>query len=170
MRLGAAGLVAAAAAAWAGLLVATPLLARSGSESAAVAAALSYRTTSIICHQQRARSFALGGAQLPVCARCLGLYAGGAVGALFSVGWLWRRRRVAARGPGPPLARLRLAMVVLALPTIGSWAIEFGLGIFVPNLARGVTAVPLGAAIGALVTAWAGGASFDDNAAATAIH
>ena len=36
----------------------------------------------LICHQRPERSFHLAGAQLPVCARCLGLYAGGAAGAI----------------------------------------------------------------------------------------
>jgi uncharacterized membrane protein len=34
------------------------------------------------CHQRVARSFALGGGMMPVCARCLGIYLGLGLGAL----------------------------------------------------------------------------------------
>lgn len=170
MRLGTAGLVAAAATAWAGLLVGTPMLARAEGQTATVVAAVTYRAGAVICHQQRARSFAAGGVSVPVCARCLGLYVGGAAGAILGVGWLWVRRRADPAAPGLRLARLRLAMVVIAVPTLASWAIEHGLGLEISNLARAVAAAPFGAAIGALVAAWAGGVSFDDTAPVSAIH
>ena len=40
-----------------------------------------YAAGSLICHQRPERSFHLLGAQLPVCARCMGIYAGAAVAA-----------------------------------------------------------------------------------------
>ena len=55
--------------AWVALLVAAPLL-------PAAPAALIYVLGSRICHQISERSFHVDGAQLPVCARCLGIYAG----------------------------------------------------------------------------------------------
>ncbi|MEJ7714152.1 MAG: DUF2085 domain-containing protein [Pyrinomonadaceae bacterium] len=45
-------------------------------------AAFIYRPLSYICHQIPERSFQLVGHPLPICARCLGLYAGFFVGAL----------------------------------------------------------------------------------------
>jgi uncharacterized membrane protein len=68
-----APLVALVAAAWLALLVATPLL-------PTPIAALTYAVGSFICHQLPERSFHLSGFQLPVCARCLGIYAGLAIG------------------------------------------------------------------------------------------
>ena len=47
-----------------------------------IAAAAVYAAGSLVCHQRPERSFHLAGAQLPVCARCLGLYVGGFVGAI----------------------------------------------------------------------------------------
>ena len=45
-----------------------------------------YAAGRIICHQRPERSFHLGATALPVCARCLGLYAGAAVVALLMLG------------------------------------------------------------------------------------
>src|SRR5262245_16870995 len=45
-------------------------------------AALPYAIGAVICHQQSARSFALWSQQLPVCARCTGIYVGAAITAL----------------------------------------------------------------------------------------
>ena len=46
------------------------------------AAAVMYAAGSFICHQIPERSFHLDGIQLPVCARCFGLYGGGALGSM----------------------------------------------------------------------------------------
>ncbi|HYX70804.1 MAG TPA: DUF2085 domain-containing protein [Terriglobales bacterium] len=45
-----------------------------------------------VCHQEAERSFWLWGAPVAVCARCLGIYLGAAVG-----GWLRWQRRAAVR-------------------------------------------------------------------------
>ena len=39
----------------------------------------------LVCHQQPERSFVLFGGNVAVCARCLGIYLGAAVGLLFRV-------------------------------------------------------------------------------------
>jgi hypothetical protein len=44
-----------------------------------------YGAGSVLCHQLPARSFHLWATQLPVCARCTGIYAGGAIAAVVSV-------------------------------------------------------------------------------------
>ena len=62
------------ATAWLVLLVAAPIL------PIPVAGAL-YAIGSHICHQRPDRSFHLLTAQLPVCGRCTGIYAGAALGA-----------------------------------------------------------------------------------------
>jgi uncharacterized membrane protein len=47
-----------------------------------------------ICHHDPARTLAIGGELLPVCARCTGLYAGAALGGVVGLGW--RLNRVGA--------------------------------------------------------------------------
>src|SRR5215510_4200237 len=41
-----------------------------------------YQVGSLVCHQLSERSFHVWGAQLPVCARCTGLYTGAAAAAI----------------------------------------------------------------------------------------
>ena len=60
------------AAAGVGLVFAAPLLAGSGH---GWAASFVYRAFAGLCHQQAARSFAVGGHALAVCARCAWIYA-----------------------------------------------------------------------------------------------
>ena len=43
-----------------------------------------YAVGSIVCHQRPERSFHLWGAQMPVCARCTGIYMGAALASLLS--------------------------------------------------------------------------------------
>ena len=96
-----------------------------------------------ICHQRPERSFFIGGAQLPVCARCTGLYVGAAVAAPLA---LVIATRLSARG-----ARVALAMA--ALPTALTWTLEFtGIAAF-SNVVRFVAALPLGLAAAWLVLA-----------------
>ena len=41
-----------------------------------------YLVGSFLCHQRPERSFFLWGSQMPVCARCIGIYAGAAIAAM----------------------------------------------------------------------------------------
>lgn len=59
-----------------GLVVATPFLAASGGQ----AAALLYEAFAPVCHQIAERSFHLAGHPLAVCHRCFGFYAGFTLG------------------------------------------------------------------------------------------
>jgi uncharacterized membrane protein len=91
----------------------------------------------LVCHQRVARSFAIGGHPMPVCARCTGLYVSGAAGAL--VAWL-----------GLPLVprRTRAVILVAAVPTLATIAVEWA-GLGQPgNPARAMAALPLGGACG----------------------
>jgi uncharacterized membrane protein len=168
VRLAAAAVIALAAAGWVALLVAAPRLISSADGDAAVAsAAWAYRAGALVCHQQAGRSFARGGVPLPVCARCTGLYAGGAGGALLA----WLAVAAARRRPlALSLLRWRWLTGVSALPLLAAWTVEHVLGLGVTNLARFTTALPLGAVAAMVVVIWAGGGRFDDSGAATAIH
>ena len=111
---------------WVALLLAAPVLA------APLGAAL-YGIGAAICHQLPERSFHLAGSQLPVCARCIGIYLGAAAGLTW--GRTWPRARVAAA----------------AIPTAATVLLE-AVGIWHPsNVTRMFAGVPLGAAAAALL-------------------
>jgi uncharacterized membrane protein len=96
-----------------------------------------YRLASGVCHQRPERSFAIRGVQLPVCARCAGLYVSGAAGALAA--WLGRRKA--------PVDS-RAVLFVAALPTAATIPVEW-LGLSgLSNAIRAAAALPLGGAAG----------------------
>jgi hypothetical protein len=155
---------------WAAWLVAAPFLAAGRSGGAALfASGLTYRAGAVICHQQAERSFRVAGISMPVCARCFGLYAGAASGAVAALLWVLARSRRAGRPLRLPLTRFRVLVLSSGGPTLAAWTVEHLAGIPVPAGARALAAVPLGAAVAALVALWAGGAAFDDAPPATAI-
>ncbi len=122
--------LAAAAVIWAALLAAAPVL-------PAVIAAPLYAIGSLICHQIPERSFHLAGAQLPVCARCIGIYAGVAVSV---AGW----------GAGTRLDS-RALVVAGAMPVAVTVSLEW-LGIWHPsNAVRAASGLLLGLAVGIAV-------------------
>jgi len=105
---------------------------------------------SVICHQRPERSFFVDGHQLPVCARCTGLYLSGVVGLL---GWvvfkIVRRWHALVIEPRRALA----VVLIAAVPTVvsvasGSLGMADG-----TNLWRAMLAVPLGISAGAVVAA-----------------
>jgi uncharacterized membrane protein len=148
VRLYASPLLIAVAWIWVALLLAAPLAAAGVPLSAAT-----YAFGSLICHQQHTRSLHLGGAQLPVCARCTGLYAGAAFGVLLFP--LLRAERLCPAGV--TMSRLRLVLIASAIPTAASWGLEAA-GLAHPsNVARLIAALPLGAVVGAVVLATAAG-------------
>jgi uncharacterized membrane protein len=103
-----------------------------------------YAAGSFICHQIPERSFHIAAAQLPVCARCTGLYAGGLVGIIV---WLARARRPFAA------AAARRVFVIAAMPTVLT-ATTATLGWWdAGNALRALLALPLGIAVGAIVAA-----------------
>ena len=92
---------------------------------------------SVVCHQRDERSFHFNGQRLPVCGRCTGLYLAGAIGALIA----WRGRGLAPSRP-------RQLLILAALPTIATIAVEWA-GIIDPgNTLRAVAAVALGGTAG----------------------
>jgi uncharacterized membrane protein len=139
---------------WVTAVLAAPAAASSGGVIGLTAAAVTYSAGAIVCHQRPERSFHYGTAQLPVCARCLGLYLGGFGGALF---WLVlsgigrRRAEHVLRLTATPT--VRAVLLIAAIPTVASvasgWIGWWDAG----NVVRAVFAVPLGVAVGATVSA-----------------
>jgi uncharacterized membrane protein len=129
--------LAFAALAWLALLVAAPIL------PAGVAAAL-YAIGSQVCHQRPDRSFHVAGAQLPVCARCIGIYSGAAIGAMAAIAA--RARGILAHMPS------RLLLIAGAVPTAATVAAEWSGAWGGSNAARAAAGMPLGC-VAALVVA-----------------
>ena len=109
-----------------------------------------YAAGSVICHQLPERSFFLDERQLPVCARCAGLYLSGAAGFL---GWfIWKTARGWQRFVVPPRAAVAI-VIVAGVPTALSYATGV-IGVWDgSNITRALLAVPLGASAGAVVAA-----------------
>jgi uncharacterized membrane protein len=113
---------------WLVLLVAAPVV-------PTAIATVAYAIGSLICHQRPERSFHIDAAQLPVCARCLGIYAGAAIGACVRL----------APGTDVPVTA-RTALIAGAVPTLATIALELT-GVWAPgNIARSVAGLPLGLA------------------------
>ena len=137
--------------AWSLLLPLTALAAGREHDTALVyaSAALVYAVGGIVCHQLPERSFHLWSQQLPVCARCTGLYLGAALAALADVPRGIRTHTALALA-----ARCARAMLFMtAVPTIVTLAHEWITGAMPSNMIRAVAAVPLGAATALLVLA-----------------
>ena len=109
-----------------------------------------YSVGAVICHQRPERSFFIDGHQLPVCARCTGLYLSGLVGAAgwFGVKLARRWRRVAV----DPRMAVRL-LILASMPTLISVATAMVALWDGSNVTRAVFAIPLGATAGAIVAA-----------------
>lgn len=138
----AASVLAAATVAWVALIVLTPLALAHGYVTLPTVV---YEACSLICHQRPERSFHLLGIQLPVCARCFGLYASGAVGAVAA-------SLAAARvSLTEPTADPRAWLLVAAVPTAVTLGCEWS-GLWYPTGAsRAVAAIPLGLTAGWVV-------------------
>jgi hypothetical protein len=116
-----------------------------------VAAMVVYGAGAVLCHQQPSRSFHPWGVQMPVCARCLGIYAGAALASLAAIIAIRRR----ATGGGMALApRLTpTAFVLAAVPTLLTLVFEWWSGQMPSHWTRAAAGVPLGAIVTAVVVA-----------------
>ncbi len=142
---------------WLATLVAVPfaMAHEVGGRPATALSAGSYLVGGLICHQRPTRSFRLWGVQMPVCARCAGLYGGAALGAVVVGAWpsghrrAGRIRRDSSRGllGGERVPALRWVVVGAAVPTGVSVVMET-LGIVEGSaVIRAVGAIPLGVAV-----------------------
>jgi predicted membrane protein DUF2085 len=132
---------------------------------------LVYAIGSLVCHQLPARSFHLWSVPLPVCARCMGVYAGAAIAAVVaSLRSLQlplaasvkapsvrrnfdRRRRPDATGvfPGTTATFWRSALIVGAMPTAATLAYEWATAQTPANWIRASAGFPLGAVVALIV-------------------
>ena len=161
---------------WLLLVLLTPaVLARDiGGRAVTLASAGTYLLGGLICHQRPERSFHPEGVQMPVCARCFGLYLGGGLGVLAALGFRrrgggageWPGRRPGGRGGGGGAlhpaagvgerggaaanrapAWLRWAVLAAAVPT----GVTFGAEMvgWLPSIGelRAAAGVPLGVAV-----------------------
>ena len=135
---------------WAVLVIATPTLAasRSVDDLGVRLATVAYAAGSFICHQRPDRSFAMHGIALPVCGRCTGIYVGAAIGAIVALLPWWSGRLSRAS-----TSWWRRAIVLAAVPTAVSFAVEWLTPIPVSNLARAAAGVVAGVAVAAYVIA-----------------
>jgi uncharacterized membrane protein len=105
-----------------------------------LAPAVLFPVGTFICHQRPERSFFTHGHQLPVCARCTGLYVGAALAT-----------PIALVATAMASSRARWSLALAAVPTAVTWTLEFaGLAHF-SNASRFVAALPLGFAAAWLV-------------------
>ena len=147
--------LALAAIGWALALVGAPYGATHAThrEPGFVASAAVYGFSSIICHQRRDRTFLAWGAQLPVCARCTGLYGGAAAGALLAALLADHRRWGRLRTQSiESLRAWRIGLVLAAVPTVVTILLEQTWIAHVSNWARALTSAPLGAVVAWIVT------------------
>jgi uncharacterized membrane protein len=133
-------LTAIGAGIWLGLVLVAPLL-------PTPVAGLVYLAGSLICHQLPERSFHVGAAQLPICARCVGIYLGAAAVLSFTCG----ASRLFTRGA----RRVRLAprsfLIIGAAPTLATLLVEWSGVSPVSNAMRCGAGVFLGAAVAVVV-------------------
>jgi uncharacterized membrane protein len=129
-------LLALTAVTWLALLIVAPVL-------PVPIAGFVYALGSRICHQRPERSFHLFAVQLPVCARCAGIYAGAAAGSLLMLRAAVRERQFRFSP--------RILLLAGALPTLVTIALEWS-GVWSgANDARAAAGVPLGLAVAFVV-------------------
>ena len=129
--------------AWAVLLVAVPFAASQPHVSPMAAALIAgvYAVGSLVCHQLPERSYHLWAAQMPVCARCTGIYLGAMLGALGA-------RPLRALG-ARALRHSRALLVAAVTPTLVTLVYEWTTGDMPSHLIRAAAGIPMG-----LIAAW----------------
>jgi uncharacterized membrane protein len=129
---------------WVAALAIAPVAIVSRVPVVARAATVVYAAGSLVCHQRPERSFHIDGRQLPVCARCSGLYVSALAGGLLAL----------ALGAVPwSSARARVWLGLAALPTLLTVTLELA-GVAHPsNIIRMLSALPLGGIAAWLVIA-----------------
>jgi uncharacterized membrane protein len=155
-----------ASVAWAIALVLVPFLASRAHASAFTTAlvVVVYSIGGLICHQLPERSYHLWAAQMPVCARCAGIYFGAAIAAVVAASHAATRRLTKSDGRGRPpsistrmlggagsVATARTMLVVAALPSALTLVYEWTSGRTPGNLIRAAAGIAIGAGVAWLV-------------------
>jgi len=131
--------------AWAALIVLAPMLTHNSGRVLALGV---YLAGSLVCHQRPERSFHLFGVQMPVCARCAGIYIGAAAAALVTV--------ILVGGPAlvPPKRRSGeggrprwIVAAAAAVPAVLTLVYEWASGDMPSNGIRAASGVPMGAVV-----------------------
>ena len=105
-----------------------------------------YEVGSLLCHQLPERSFHFRGAQLPVCARCVGLYLGAATAAIGVAGMRrFGQRRI--------WDRARVLLFIGAAPTAVTLIYEWFSGHMPSHWIRAAAGFPLGAIVMLIILA-----------------
>jgi uncharacterized membrane protein len=142
--------LASAAILWFAAILIAPFAIDSTHGVSATGAACVYVAGSFVCHQRPERSFSLAGRQMPVCARCAGLYAAAAAFSAcafaFGVTSSARTFRLGTIGP-VTAARARWIALVAALPTMVTWVVEHLGFVHLSNTTRFLASLPLGSAV-----------------------
>jgi len=135
----------AASLVWAPLLVVVPFLASRAHASslATVTVVAVYGMGSLVCHQLPERSYRLWSAQMPVCARCAGIYAGAALAALAAL----------ASAARPAVRRARLILAAAVAPSLLTLVYEWTAGRAPANAIRFAAGLPIGIAGAWLIVA-----------------
>ena len=139
---------------WASALIAVPYLAghAGGNPQISRTAGLAYLVGSLVCHQRPERSFHPWGVQVPVCARCEGIY----LAAPFAIALVLAGHLRGARALRSRWMWQRL-IVSACLPTILTLMWEWTTGEMTSGIVRATAGVALGTAIAATVAAVAVG-------------
>jgi uncharacterized membrane protein len=137
---------------WPVALLAAPYAAthHAGSATSVRLAAGVYILGSLVCHQRSERSFHVWGVQLPVCARCAGVYGGAPLG-VAAVLTLSRRRALRVSNS----RAWSLALVAASLPTMATLVWEW----FTPDMVSGAVRAAAGVSLGIAVAAFVAVAS-----------
>ena len=151
----------AASVAWAVMLPLAPYVAsRPHASPAGTALVVAvYGIGSLICHQLPERSYRLWTAQMPVCARCAGIYFGAAIAAIAAAAAPLKRRSTYGAERRPAYVRHRFSgaatpRVMLALavaPTLVTLVYEWMTGHMPAHWIRFAAGVPIGVAVAWLV-------------------
>jgi uncharacterized membrane protein len=110
-----------------------------------------YLLGSAICHQRPERSFYLFAQQLPVCARCTGLYVGAALSAVLYLVFL--RKPASDPPPAVPTGAARLMLTLAAVPMVTSLVYEWTTGDVPSNMLRAGTGIAFGGAVAYVILA-----------------
>ncbi len=138
------GWLAAASGGWLGLIVSAPAVSPPLS-------LLAYAIGGAVCHQIAERSFHIGDAQLAVCARCTGIYAGAVASFVWQAVFAGQEARHANQTDSDPVWSARLWLVCGALPTVLTVVLEQSELWHASNAARAMAGAPLGCTLALVV-------------------